>query len=101
MASPVAVVGDKIEGVTILSTNRGIPLQTTTVNVYTSLKPIVHGDALPAHAPFTDLHNVPVAQSTTTTVIIQGKKVVRVGVDAANCGHTITQVSSGTVIAGP
>jgi uncharacterized Zn-binding protein involved in type VI secretion len=95
MPGTLAVNGDTIGGVTIATASSlltkayGLPI-------------IRDGDPLPSHG--TGVHAAPIAQANPLqTLIVEGKRVVRDGVDPASCGDVITAAGGNlqTVLVGP
>jgi uncharacterized Zn-binding protein involved in type VI secretion len=95
MAAPISVVGDTIGGVPTTNSN------SSAVNtlVY-GLKPILDGDPLPNHGTHT---GVTARANPAQTMLVNGKRVVRVNVDPASCGDVLVPAVSNlqTVIVGP
>jgi uncharacterized Zn-binding protein involved in type VI secretion len=97
MGAPVAVNGDTIVGVPISSASA---VKTKSYGQAW----ILDGDPLPSHPPNTGPHVAPTAQANPNqTIIVEGKKAVRVNVDPASCGDVISPGSGNaqTVILGP
>lgn len=94
MPAAVALNGDTIGGVAITTA-------VTPLTKFDGGKMIVRdGDSLPSHG--IGPHAAPTAiANALQTLIVEGKKIVRVSVDPASCGDTISPVGPHTVIVGP
>lgn len=93
MPAPAALNGDTIGGVAISTA-------VTPLTKFDGRMIVRDGDSLPTHG--TGPHAAPTAiANALQTLIVEGKRIVRVSVDPASCGDTISPVGPHTVIVGP